>query len=94
MMMYEYFIDTDNIKKVSLRALRFMGQELEAFLQLYEKNILITNKEDLYNFNRLKQISSYLKQGNYGALMNNPELMIDFADYSDEDDYLPSYYPL
>ena len=94
MLMYEYFIDTDKIKKISLRALKFMSKELESFLELYEKNILIVNKEELDNFNKLKQISTYLKEGNYGALMNNPELMIDFSDDDDEDEYLPSYFPL
>jgi hypothetical protein len=91
--MYEYFIDPDKIQKVSIRALRYLSSQLEMFLLLYEKNILITDRDSLERFNRLKQISEILKQERYDMLINNPELLIDFTD-NIEDDYLPDYYPL
>jgi hypothetical protein len=92
MLLYEYFIEPDKIEKVSLRALKFMSQELETFLSFYEKDILLVSQDEMDALNRLKKLSELLKTGQYDKLMNNPELMIDFSD-NDETSYLPDYYP-
>jgi hypothetical protein len=92
MLLYEYLINTDDIKKVSLGSIRYLTTQLEMFVALYEKNILVINQEEVNIINQLKQIVILLKEGRYGELINNPELLIDFTD--DNEDYLPDYYPL
>jgi hypothetical protein len=92
MLLYEYLINTDDIKKVSLGSIRYLTSQLEMFVALYEKNILVINQEEVNIINQLKQIVILLKEGRYGELINNPELLIDFTD--DNEDYLPNYYPL
>ena len=92
MLMYEYFIEPDKINKISLRALKYLAQELSIFLSFYEKDILLVSQEEIDAINRLKQLSQILNAGQYNLLINNPELVIDFTDNSDND-YLPEYYP-
>ena len=92
MLLYEYLINTDDIKKVSLGSIKYLTSQLEMFVALYEKNILVINQEEVNIINQLKQIVILLKEGRYGELINNPELLIDFTD--DNEDYLPNYYPL
>lgn len=90
--MYEHMLNVDDIKKVSLGSIRFLTTQLEQFVLLYEKNILLLSQEEVNIITQLKQIVTLLKEGRYNELINNPELIIDFNDNNDE--YLPSYYPL
>jgi hypothetical protein len=92
MLLYEYFIEPDKINKISLRALKYFAQELSLFLSFYEKDILLVSQDEIDAFNRLKRLSQILNAGQYNLLVNNPELVIDFSDNSDND-YLPDYYP-
>lgn len=92
MLLYEYMINTDDIKKVSLGSIKYLTEQLEQFTTLYEKNILLLSQEEVNALTQLKQIVTLLKEGRYNELINNPELIIDFND--NNDDYLPSYYPL
>lgn len=92
MLMYEHMLNVDDIKKVSLGSIRFLTTQLEQFVLLYEKNILLLSQEEVNIITQLKQIVTLLKEGRYNELINNPELIIDFNDNNDE--YLPSYYPL
>lgn len=92
MLLYEYFIEPDKIDKISLRALKYFAQELSLFLSFYEKDILLVSQDEIDAFNRLKRLSQILNAGQYNLLVNNPELVIDFSDNSDND-YLPDYYP-
>ena len=90
--MYEHMLNVDDIKKVSLGSIKFLTTQLEQFVLLYEKNILLLSQEEVNIITQLKQIVTLLKEGRYNELINNPELIIDFNDNNDE--YLPSYYPL
>lgn len=93
MMIYEaYQIDPDDFKKISLRSLKFLAQELRIFLAFYEKDILLVSQEEQEAFFKLKKMSELLDQGRYDLLINNPDIMIDFDD-NDDSSYLPSYYP-
>ena len=85
-------IDPDDYKKISLRSLKFLAQELSIFLSFYEKDILLVTQEEVEAFEQLKKISSLLNQGRYDLLVNNPDIMIDFTD-NDDTSYLPDYYP-
>lgn len=93
MLLYEYFIEPENIKKLSLKAIRYLAQELSIFLSFYEKYILLVTPEDKEMFRQLKQISDLLNSGQYDKLINNPDLMIDVDDFEEEVSYLPDYYP-
>lgn len=92
MLLYENMIDPDDFKKISLRSLKFLTQELRIFLSFYEKDILLVTPEEVEAFEQLKKISDLLNQGRYDLLINNPDIMIDFTD-DDDSSYLPSYYP-
>ena len=92
MLLYEYMINTDDIKKVSLGSVKYLTGQLEQFVQIYEKNILLLSQEEVNALTQLKEIVNILKEGRYNELINNPELIIDFND--NNEDYLPSYYPL
>jgi len=92
MLLYENMIDPDDYKKISLRSLKFLAQELSIFLSFYEKDILLVTQEEVEAFEQLKKISSLLNQGRYDLLVNNPDIMIDFTD-NDDTSYLPDYYP-
>jgi hypothetical protein len=92
MLLYEYMINTDDIKKVSLGSVKYLTEQLEQFVQIYEKNILLLSQEEVNALTQLKEIVNILKEGRYNELINNPELIIDFND--NNEDYLPSYYPL
>lgn len=92
MLLYEYMINTDDIKKVSLGSVKYLTEQLEQFVQVYEKNILLLSQEEVNALTQLKEIVKILKEGRYNELINNPELIIDFND--NNEDYLPSYYPL
>lgn len=92
MLLYEYMINTDDIKKVSLGSVKYLTEQLEQFVQVYEKNILLLSQEEVNALTQLKEIANILKEGRYNELINNPELIIDFNDNNEE--YLPSYYPL
>jgi hypothetical protein len=92
MLLYEYMINTDDIKKVSLGSVKYLTEQLEHFVQVYEKNILLLSQEEVNALTQLKEIANILKEGRYNELINNPELIIDFNDNNEE--YLPSYYPL
>ena len=91
--MYENLINPEQYKKISLRSLKFLAQELSIFLSFYEKDILLVSQEEIEAFKQLKQISELLNQGRYDMLINNPDIMIDFDDFDDDSSYLPSYYP-
>lgn len=91
MLMYEYFINADDIKKISLGSIKYMTNQLDMFLSLYEKNILVISKEEVEIINKLKQVVQILKEGRFNELINNPDLMIDFMD--DDEDYYPKYVP-
>lgn len=93
MLMYENPINPEQYKKISLRSLKFLAQELSIFLSFYEKDILLVSQEEIEAFKQLKQISELLNQGRYDMLINNPDIMIDFDDFDDDFSYLPSYYP-
>ena len=93
MLMYENLINPEQYKKISLRSLKFLAQELSIFLSFYEKDILLVSQEEIEAFKQLKQISELLNQGRYDMLINNPDIMIDFDDFDDDSSYLPSYYP-
>ena len=85
-------IDPDDYKKISLRSLKFLAQELSMFLSFYEKDILLVTQEEVDAFTQLRIISNILNEGRYDLLVNNPDIMIDFTD-NDETSYLPEYYP-
>ena len=91
--MYENLINPEQYKKISLRSLKFLAQELSIFLSFYEKDILLVSQEEIEAFKQLKQMSELLNQGRYDMLINNPDIMIDFDDFDDDSSYLPSYYP-
>ena len=90
--MYEHMLNVDDIKKVSLGSVKYLTEQLEQFVQVYEKNILLLSQEEVNALTQLKEIANILKEGRYNELINNPELIIDFNDNNEE--YLPSYYPL
>lgn len=92
MLLYENMIDPDDYKKISLRSLKFLAQELSMFLSFYEKDILLVTQEEVDAFTQLRIISNILNEGRYDLLVNNPDIMIDFTD-NDETSYLPEYYP-
>ena len=92
MLMYEHMLNVDDIKKVSLGSVKYLTEQLEQFVQVYEKNILLLSQEEVNALTQLKEIANILKEGRYNELINNPELIIDFNDNNEE--YLPSYYPL
>jgi hypothetical protein len=90
--MYIYGYFNNDIPKVSLGSIHFLTSQLEEFISLYEKKILITEQEDRDRLDQLKKILSILKSERYDLLMNNPGYVIDYADNNEE--YLPSYFPL
>ena len=92
MLMYENFIDPDDFKKVSVRSLKFLAQELNIFLSFYENDILLVSQEEFHAMGELKKISEILNAERYDLLINNPDIMIDFTD-DDASSYLPDYYP-
>ena len=90
--MYIYGYFNNDIPKVSLGSIHFLTSQLEEFISLYEKKILITEQEDRDRLDQLKKILSILKAERYDLLMNNPGYVIGYADNNEE--YLPSYFPL
>ena len=88
--LYGYYID--DIQKISLGSIKFLREQLESFISTYEKNILIKNEDDRKRLDSLKEIVRLLKEEIYDMLMNDPGRIIDYAD--DNEEYLPSYYPL
>lgn len=90
MYLYGYF--NDEIPKVSLGSIKFLTSQLNEFLAIYEKKVLIDDPEIRENVERLKQILTLLKQQRYNELIAEPNLVIDFND--DNEEYLPEYYPI
>ena len=91
-MNYLYGYYTEDIQKISLGSIKFLREQLESFISTYEKNILIKNEDDRKRLDSLKEIVRLLKEERYDMLMNDPGRIIDYAD--DNEEYLPSYYPL
>lgn len=83
--------DPNSFKKVSLGSIKFLAKQLNDFVETYEKKVLIQTPEDRRAFNRLKMISKLLNEEQYGMLITNPYLYIDFED--DNDEYIPHYFP-
>jgi len=81
----------EGMKKVSLGSVRFLATQLDEFVTLYEKKILLTTPEEKEAFAQLKIISQLLNDERFDQLITDPKYVIDFAD---NDDYLPEYYPL
>ena len=71
MLLYEYMINTDDIKKVSLGSVKYLTEQLEQFVQVYEKNILLLSQEEVNALTQLKEIANILKEGRYNELINN-----------------------
>lgn len=91
MYLYGYY-DNDNKEKVSLGAVKYLSEQLERFLKIYEKDVFIEDAEDRKCLEQLKLISQALKDQRYYELITDPQYVIDFND--DDDDYLPDYFPL
>ena len=92
--MYLYgLFDDEKQNKVSLGSIKFLSEQLDRFLDIYEKKLTIDQDVDWDTINRLKTISTLLKQQRYGELIADPSFVIDFNDDNDGD-YLPEYYPL
>lgn len=83
--------DPNKIHKISLGAIKFLTKQLNDFVETYEKNILITSEEDLKKFEKLKNISKLLNEGQYDLLITYPNMFIDFND--DNEEYIPEYFP-
>lgn len=81
----------EGIEKVSLGAVRFLTTQLDEFVTLYEKKILLKTPEEKEALAQLKIISQLLSDERFDQLITDPKYVIDF---SDNEDYLPSYYPL
>ena len=92
--MYLYgLFDDEKQNNVSLGSIKFLSEQLDRFLDIYEKKVTIDQDVDWDTINRLKTISTLLKQQRYGELIADPSFVIDFNDDNDGD-YLPEYYPL
>lgn len=88
--MYIYSYNKE-IPKISLGSIKFLTSQLEGFISLYEKKVLITSQEQRDKLDQLKRILVLLQTGQYNQLMTNPYMIIDFMD--DNEEYLPKYYP-
>lgn len=91
MYIYGYF-QNEETPKVSLSAVKYLSEQLEKFLLIYEKEVLIDDEEDRKRIEQLKNISMLLKQGRYHELIVDPYSVIDFQ--NDDDDYIPKYAPI
>lgn len=92
MYLYGTYDDHNTVKKVSLGSVKYLSQQLADFLEIYEENVMIDDDHQKEILERLKRISALLQQGRYDQLIADPRLIIDFND--DNEDYLPSYYPI
>ena len=92
MYLYGLFDNEDVSKKVSISSIKYLSSQLDAFLKIYENNVMIENDEDRQTIERLKRISELLKDGRYDQLIADPTFTIDFND--NNDDYLPDYFPI
>jgi hypothetical protein len=90
MYLYGYF-DNKPPEKVSLGAIKFLTNQLDDFVKLYESDVLITEQDDRDVLNKLKTIRDLLKAQRYDMLITDPNYIIDFND--DNEEYLPKYYP-
>ena len=84
--------ETTEMKKVALSSVNFLSQQLNEFLAIYEKNILIQDDETRNSLEYLKFIAEMLNLGRYNELIVDPYYVIDFTD--DRDNCLPGYYPI
>lgn len=91
MYMYGYFNDPE-IQKIPLGSIKYLTRQLNEFISIYEKKVLIEDEETKEKFERLKTIASLLNQQRFGELITDPMAVIDFND--DDEDYLPEWYPL
>jgi len=89
--MYGDFQENKEIK-LSLGSIKYLTRQLHDFVRTYEKDILITDPEIKAKFEKLKEISELLDRQRYDVLISDPSYVIDFND--DNEDYLPSYYPI
>ena len=83
----------EGIQKVSLGSVRFLASQLSELLLVYEKKVYIAPedvkaKEALI---KLKYISQLLNDERFDQLIADPNYVIDFTD---NEDYLPDYFPL
>lgn len=92
MYLYGYYDNEDNKQKVSLGAVKYLSEQLDRFLKIYEKDIFIEDVEDRECLEQLKRISESLKNQRYHELIVDPQYVIDFND--NDEDYLPDYFPL
>ena len=92
MYLYGTYDDHNTVEKVSLGSVKYLSQQLADFLKIYEENVMIDDDHQKEILERLKRISSLLQQGRYDQLIADPRLIIDFND--NNEDYLPSYYPI
>lgn len=90
--MYIYGYFNNDIPKLSLGSIKFLTSQLNEFLAIYEKKILITSQEQRDTIERLKRILEILKSERYDQLISDPGWVIDYAD--DNEEYLPDYYPV
>ena len=91
MYLFEYF-EKEEKPKVSIDAIKFLSNQLEEFLNIYEKEVYIENEKDKETVRRLREISTLLKNERYEQLIVDPMAVIDFNTVTDE--YLPDYFPI
>lgn len=91
-MQFIYNQFSKDIQKIPLGSIKFLTSQLESFIEVYEKNVYISSEEDKQRIHDLKCILNILKNERYEELINCPGRIIDYSD--DNEEYLPSYYPL
>lgn len=75
--------------KINIKDVIYMASQLDAFIQVYEKNVRLKKEEDVIALQRLKEINQMLKQHRYQELFGVDTQLIDFdiekTSFSDEE---------
>ena len=89
---YNMLIYGDFEKEERPKSIRYLSEQLNQFVQIYEKKVYLENPKDKETLRQLKIIADLLKQERYDQLIVDPNMVIDFTDVGDG--YLPDYYPI
>lgn len=74
------------IQKISLSSLLCLEKNLGEFISLYDKKLYFANDPNaVESMIKLRRIYHILQRKEYHLLMSNPEMIIDFNDYNNED---------
>lgn len=73
------YINGDEKRKLGYEELYELGIKLRNFVDVYYRNIMIYDKEDIKRLKMLNRISELILDGNHDMLFEDPEKIVNYS---------------